>query len=74
LEESFYEEFEQVFEHFPKYHIKILVGDIFKPTVGNDNVHQDRNDNSVRIVNYATSMKLFSKRTMFPHRNIHKFS
>ena len=28
--------------------------DIFKPTIGNDSLHQDINDNSVRIVNFAT--------------------
>ena len=42
--DSFYEELEQVFYHFPKYHTKILLGDlnkksgredIFKPTIGN---------------------------------------
>ena len=40
---SFYEELEQVFNHFPKYHMKMLLGDfnakvgtenIFKPTIG----------------------------------------
>jgi hypothetical protein len=25
--DSFYEELEQVFDHFPKYHMKILLGD-----------------------------------------------
>ena len=41
--DSFYEELEQVFYYFPKYHMKMLVGDsnakvgrenIFKPTIG----------------------------------------
>jgi hypothetical protein len=38
-----YEELEQVFDHFPKYHMKILLGDlkelgegIFKLTIGNE--------------------------------------
>ena len=25
--DSFYEELEQVFDHFPRYHMKILIGD-----------------------------------------------
>ena len=54
--DSFYEELEQVFDHFPKYHTKILLGDfnakvgrenIFKPTIGQENLHQDSNDNGV---------------------------
>jgi hypothetical protein len=48
--DSFYEELEQVYNHFPKYHMKILLGDfsakvvrenIFKLTVWNDSLHQD---------------------------------
>ena len=62
----FYEEVEQVSDHFPKYDMKILLGDlnakvgrenIFKPTIGNESLHQDSNDNGVRIVNFATSKK-----------------
>ena len=44
--------------------MKILLGDInakvgreniFKPTIGNEGLHQDIDDNVVRIVNFATS-------------------
>ena len=57
--DSFYEELEQVFDHFPKYDMKILLGDfitkvgrenIFKPTIGNESLHQDSNDNGVRTL------------------------
>jgi len=80
--DSFYEELEQVFDHFPRYHMKILLGDfnakvgrenIFKPAIGNESLHQDSNNNGVRIVNFATSKNLV-KSTMFPHRNIHKYT
>jgi len=47
---------------------------IFKPTIGNDSVHQDNNGNDVRIVNFATSKYLVVKSMMFPHRNIHKYT
>jgi hypothetical protein len=59
--DSFYEELEQVFHHFPKYHMKILLGDfnaklgredIFKPTIANESLHEDSNDNGVRVVNF----------------------
>jgi hypothetical protein len=45
VKDSFYDELERVFDKFPKYHMKILLGDfsakvgwedIFKPTIGND--------------------------------------
>ena len=60
---QFYEELEQVFNHFPTYHMKILLGDfneklgredIFKLTIGNESLHQDVYDNGVRTVNSAT--------------------
>ena len=44
--------------------MKILLGDfnaevgrenIFKPTTGNESLHQDSNDNGVRVVNITTS-------------------
>ena len=72
--DSFYEELEQVFDHFPKYDMKILLGDfnaevgrenIFKPTKGNESLHQDSNDNGVRIVNFAMSKNLVLKSTIF---------
>ena len=59
LKDSFYEELEQVFDHFPKYHMKIILGEfnakvrrenIFKPTIGNESLHQDSYDTGVRIV------------------------
>jgi len=60
--DSLYYELEQVFGHFPKYHMKILLGDfnaklgreyVFKLTVRNESIHQESNDNGVRKVNCA---------------------
>jgi hypothetical protein len=34
---DFYEELEQVFDHFPKYHMNILLGD-FNAKVGRENI------------------------------------
>jgi hypothetical protein len=28
---------------------------IFKPTIGNESIPQDRNDNDIRVVNFASS-------------------
>ena len=60
--DSFCEELEQVFDHFPKYNMKILgdfnikVGreNIFKLSIRIESLHQDSNDNGVRLVNFAT--------------------
>jgi hypothetical protein len=47
---------------------------IFKPTIGNDSLHQDSKYNGFRIVNLATSKNVVVECMMFPHRNIHKFT
>ena len=69
--------------HFPKYRIKILLGnsnanlgreDILKPTVWNNSLHQDSNDNGVRVIKFAASKDLVIKSMTFPHRNIHKYT
>jgi hypothetical protein len=47
---------------------------ILKPTTRNESLHEDSNDNGVRVINFATSKILLVKSTMFPHRNIHKYT
>jgi len=56
IQNNFYEELEQVFDHGPKYHMKILLEDfhaklgkdnIFKPTVGNESQHLVRIDSEL---------------------------
>jgi hypothetical protein len=70
VKDSFYEELGRVFDQFPRYDMEILLGDlnakvdrenIFKPTIGNESLHQIGNDNAVRIVNFATSKNLVAK-------------
>jgi hypothetical protein len=83
MKDSFYEELEHVFDKFPKYHLKILIAhfnakvdreDTFKPTIGNESLHEISNDNRVGLVNFATSKNLRVKSTMFPPRNIYKYT
>jgi hypothetical protein len=70
------EELEQVFYHFPKYHMKILLGgeNIFKPTIVNEILHKESNDNGVIIVHLAVSTNLLVKSKMFPNRNFHRYT
>jgi hypothetical protein len=83
MKDRFYEEVEHICNKFPKYHMKLLLGDfnakvgrddIFKPTIGNESLCEMSNDNGVRVVNFATSKNLIVKTMMFPHRtfiNLH---
>jgi exonuclease III len=54
VKDIFYEELERVFDKFHKYHMKILLGDfnakvdkgdIFKPTIWNESIHEISNEN-----------------------------
>jgi hypothetical protein len=57
IKDSFNEELGRVFDQFPRYDMKILLGDIsarvgrediFKPTIGNESSHEISNDNGVK--------------------------
>jgi hypothetical protein len=83
VKDTFCEELERVFDNFPKYHIKIVLGnfsakvrreDIFKPTSGNESLHEISNHNGIRVVKFATFKNLMVKSTIFPHRNIKKLT
>jgi len=61
--DSWNEDLKRGFNHFPKYHIKILSGDcntslrkqgILKTIIRNESLHLDTKDNNVRIVNFDT--------------------
>jgi hypothetical protein len=38
------------------HNAKVSREDIFKPTIGNDSLHEISNDNGVGVVNFATSL------------------
>jgi hypothetical protein len=83
VKDSFYEELGHVFDRSPTYDMKILLGDFnkevgrentFKPTYGNESLHEISKDNGGRVVNFATSKNLAVKSTMFLHHKIHKYT
>jgi hypothetical protein len=56
------------------FNAKVGRENIFETKIGNENLHQDCNDNSVRTVNFATSKNLVVKSMLFPHRDFHKYN
>jgi hypothetical protein len=70
IKDSFYKETGQIFDQFPRYHIKILLGDfnakigrkdIFKLIIGNESLHEASNENGVKVVSFATLENLVVK-------------
>jgi hypothetical protein len=49
-----------------EFNAKVERENVFKATIGKENLHQDRNDN-------ATSNNPVVKSTIFPQQNIHKY-
>jgi hypothetical protein len=49
------------------FNAKVGREDTFKPIIGNESLHQESNNNGVRVVNFATSKNLVVKSTMFQH-------
>jgi hypothetical protein len=77
VKDSFYEEQEHVFDTFRKYHMRMLLGDlnakvgsedIFKPTIGNESLHEISNDNGVMLVNFVTSKNISVKGAQYFHK------
>jgi exonuclease III len=74
---SFYEELEHMFDKFPKYHMKILLGDfnakvgredIFTPTIRNESVYEISDDNRVSCLTSSVQLhrvSLLEKHFMF---------
>jgi exonuclease III len=65
----------------PQYRIKIVLGDlnakigkeaVFRPIIDNHSLHETKNDNGLRLIDFAYGNGLVVKSTMFPHKNIYK--
>jgi hypothetical protein len=56
------------------FNAKVGTENIYKPTIGNESLHRVSNDNGVSVVKFSTSKYLVVKNTMFPHRNIYKYT
>jgi hypothetical protein len=81
--DSFCEELELVFDKFPKYNMKIFLGDfnarmggadIVEPTITSEILHEISCENGVRAIEFVTSKNLTVKIVRSPHSNTHKCS
>jgi hypothetical protein len=81
MKDRFYTKLERVFNKFPKYDMKIMLGDfnakicreeIFKQL--RMSLHKISNNNGIRVVNLITSINLTLISTMILQPNIRKFT
>jgi hypothetical protein len=71
--DSFYEKLERVLDQFPKYHMNLLLQDfnvgvwkvdVFRPTIGNEILHEISNDNGVRAVTKVSNCQEYNVPTL----------
>lgn len=79
--DKFYELLESTWSNLPNYDVKIILGDanaqickenIWQSVAGKESLHNDSNDNGIRLLNMAVGANLKIVSTMFPRKNIHK--
>jgi len=78
---EFYNLLEQNINQIANSDIKIILGDfnakvgkenIYKPSTGNESLRMETNNNGIKMIQFATSKSLNVRRTIFPHKYIHK--
>ena len=72
---------EQNINQIARLDIKIILGDfnakvgkesIYKPAIGNESLHNEANNNIIKIIQFAISTGLNVRSTMCPHKDIYK--
>jgi hypothetical protein len=71
----------QIICHTASSDIKIILGDfntkvgkenLYKPTIGNESLHNETNDNGMKMIQFAICKGLNIRNTIFLPKDIHK--
>uniref|UniRef100_A0A1B0CKX3 Reverse transcriptase domain-containing protein n=2 Tax=Lutzomyia longipalpis TaxID=7200 RepID=A0A1B0CKX3_LUTLO len=81
--EEFYESLTRVYDSLPLYDLKIILGDFnaqvgkedaFLQAIGKHSLHNECNDNGLRLVTFAMDRNMTVSSTTFPHKDAHKMT
>ncbi|XP_071653719.1 uncharacterized protein [Temnothorax longispinosus] len=81
--DNFYSGLEQAFDTIPSNGIKMVIGDLnakigkeltYRDIVGLHSLHEESNDNGLRVIDLATAKNMVVKSTQLPRKNIHKWT
>ena len=79
IKEEFYNLLQQNINQIARSDIKIISGDfnaevgkesIYKPTTGNESLHNETNNNGIKMIQFAISNVFNVTSTTFPHKDI----
>ena len=59
-------------KHADEYRQMLVMKAYTKPTTGNESLHSETNNNSIKIIQFPISNGLNVRSTMFPHKDIKK--
>ena len=81
---TFYRKLEKIIKDTPRHDVKLLLGDFnaklsndnhgFQGILGQHSLHSATNDNGERLLELCMSHNLTIGSTMFPHKDIHKYT
>jgi len=54
------------------FNAKVGKEDIYKPTTGNESLHNETNNNGIKLIQFAISKSFNVRSTIFPHKDIYK--
>ena len=81
VKEEFYNLLEQNKNQIANSNIKIILGDFnakagkedtYKPTIGNESLHKETNNNLIKTIQFTISKGFNVRSKTFPHKDIHK--
>ena len=80
--DEFYDQLNRCTEEVQNHDILVMAGDmnakvgretdVFGSAIGSKSLHEESNDNGVRMASYACMNNMVIGGTIFPHKNIHK--
>ena len=80
--DEWYDQVQHIIDHIPRHDVLIILGDMnakvgremdaFGGAIGLHSLHEESNDNGVRIATLALQNNLIIGGTVFPHKIIHK--
>ncbi len=81
IKEEFYEALRRAYDNCPNHDVKILLGDMnakvgreesYRPTIGRWSLHEETNENGLRLIDFATEKGMVVRSSYFMHKRIHQ--